>query len=159
MRHFIIYKVLLVGFLIFSTSSTTVEGQILARGGEYWFRGNTHTHAELSDENNTNDEDETLQLEPTSEPTIVSIPHDLVQAILVMSEEKPDNTPLIYSEEHGLGWKDQRDWEVFFGADLDQIEMKLAVYKAIVKRLKKEGANPSMISMENVHAPYYRVER
>jgi len=55
MRHFIIYKVLLVGFLIFSTSSTTVEGQILARGGEYWFRGNTHTHAELSDENNDND--------------------------------------------------------------------------------------------------------
>jgi hypothetical protein len=39
------------------------------------------------------------------------------------------------------------------------IEMKLNVYEAIVKRLRKEGAHPSMISVENVHAPYYRVER
>jgi hypothetical protein len=25
--------------------------------------------------------------------------------------------------------------------------------------LKKEGVNPSLISVENVHAPYYRMER
>jgi hypothetical protein len=107
-----------------------------------------------------NDElNETMQLEPVSEPSMVVIPQDLIKAILVMSEAKPDNTPLIYDQEHGLGWKDSRGWQVYFGTDVDQMEMKIDVYKAIVKRLKKERANPSMISMENVHAPYYRVER
>jgi hypothetical protein len=76
-----------------------------------------------------------------------------------MNEAKPDKTPLIYSEEHGLGWKDSRGWQVYFGKNTDGIETKLNVYRAIVKRLKKDGTHPSIISVENVHAPYYRVER
>jgi hypothetical protein len=39
------------------------------------------------------------------------------------------------------------------------MEMKLLVYQAIVDRLQKEGITPALISVENVHAPYYRLER
>jgi cell division protein FtsQ len=104
-------------------------------------------------------QEDSLQVEPDAEPSSVVIHQDLIQTILVLNEVKPENIPLIYDEEHGLGWKDSRGWQVYFGTDTNNIEMKLNVYKAIAKRLKKEGAHPSMISVENVHAPYYRVER
>jgi len=110
-------------------------------------------------ERTTGNQDDSLPVESIAEPASVVIPQELVQAILVMNEEKPDNTPLIYSQEHGLGWKDSRGWQAYFGTNTDELEMKLNVYKAIVKRLRKEGTHPSMISVENVHAPYYRVER
>ena len=110
-------------------------------------------------ESKAENQDDSLPVEPVSEPSTVVIPQELVQAILVMSEEKPDDIPLLYNQEHGLGWKDSRGWQVFFGTDLDDIEMKLDVYMAIAKRLKKEGAHPAMVSVENVHAPYYREKR
>ena len=48
------YKIILVYLFILLTYSK-VEGQIPATGGGYWYRGNTHTHGELSDENDKND--------------------------------------------------------------------------------------------------------
>jgi hypothetical protein len=66
---------------------------------------------------------------------------------------------LIYSHEHGLGWKDGRGWEVYFGTDIQDIDMKLQVYKAILKEIKKKDVRPIFISVEFVHAPYYRLEQ
>jgi hypothetical protein len=37
--------------------------------------------------------------------------------------------------------------------------MKMAVYQALVDQLKSEGIQPALISVEYVHAPYYRMER
>lgn len=115
----------------------------------------TQPEAEVTTEN----QEYSLQVEPDVEPTSVVIPQDLIQTILVLNEVKPENTPLLYDEEHGLGWKDSRGWQVYIGTDTNDIEMKLNVYKSIAKRVKKEGVHPSMISVENVHAPYYRLER
>lgn len=88
----------------------------------------------------------------------------MVAAVLALAERAPQNTTIIYDELHGFGWKDERGWDVYFG-DAADMEMKLLVYKALVKRLKdqvdqedQEG-QPSLISVEYVHAPYYRVER
>jgi len=39
------------------------------------------------------------------------------------------------------------------------MEMKLSVYQAMVDRLQSEGIQPALISVEYVHAPYYRTER
>ena len=36
--------------------------------------------------------------------------------------------------------------------------MKYAVYEALWEQLKGEGLQPSFISVEHVHAPYYRLE-
>jgi hypothetical protein len=32
-------------------------------------------------------------------------------------------------------------------------------YSAIMLRLQKDGIKPGMISLEHVHAPFYRLER
>jgi hypothetical protein len=80
----------------------------------------------------------------------------MVSAILALAVRAPANTPLVYDASHGLGWKDSSGWEVYFG-DVQEIATKLKVYKAIVDRLASEGLQPALISVENAHAPYYRL--
>jgi hypothetical protein len=101
-------------------------------------------------------ESEDIEVEEQSKPTI---PVELVNAILIFSKEAPENTPLVYDKEHGLGWQDPRGWQVYFGNIEDQIEMKLRVYEKTWRRLKKAGIQPALISVEHVHAPIYRLER
>jgi hypothetical protein len=86
------------------------------------------------------------------------MPVDMVSAIISMSAFVPQNTPLIYDSEHGLGWKDTQGWDVYFG-DTRDIDMKLRVYQAMLKTFKKEKINPILISVEYVHTPYYRLEK
>ena len=88
-----------------------------------------------------------------------TLPVELVNAILTVSQEAPENTPLVYDSRHGLGWQDPRGWQVFFGKGDDQIDMKLLVYYKTWKRLKKAGIRPALINVEHVHAPFYRLER
>jgi len=83
----------------------------------------------------------------------------LISAILAMSVHVPTNTPLVYTENRGLGWQDSQGWDVFFGTNLNDIEMKLLVYDAIVAYVVQKGIHPELISVEFVHAPYYRLER
>jgi len=87
------------------------------------------------------------------------LPPELINAILELGKKMPAETLLVYDSEHGLGWYDPNGWEVFFGAEDQDMEMKLAVYQALVARLQSEGIQPAMISVEYVHAPYYRMER
>ncbi len=85
------------------------------------------------------------------------MPVEMVSAILSMSAQAPADTPLVYDRVHGLGWKDQKGWDVYFG-DVRDIDTKLNVYKALVAKFDKEGIRPSMISVEHVHTPYYRLD-
>jgi cell division protein FtsQ len=100
---------------------------------------------------------EMVPLDPTLEP-VRFMPVEMVSGILSMSGVVPANTPILYDEAHGLGWVDKRGWEVYFG-DTRDIDMKLKIYTAIVKKLKAEKIEPALISVEYVHAPYYRLER
>jgi len=86
------------------------------------------------------------------------IPVEMVSAILSMSAQAPDQTPVVYDTTHGLGWKDARGWEVYFG-DARDIEMKLRVYHAMLKEFQADGVQPALISVEYVHRPYYRMEK
>lgn len=83
---------------------------------------------------------------------------EMVAAVLSLSKFAPEETPMIYDSRHGLGWKDPRGWEVYFG-DATEIDLKLRVYGAIVERLQTEGIYPLLISVEYVHAPFYRMEK
>jgi cell division protein FtsQ len=87
------------------------------------------------------------------------LPPQLVTAVLAMSTRVPPGTSLIYTLDHGLGWKDPRGWQVFFGTQTGEMESKLRVYEAIVNRLAKERVKPALISVEFLHAPYYRLEQ
>jgi hypothetical protein len=86
------------------------------------------------------------------------LPPQLVSAALAISLQAPQGTSLVYTSDRGLGWKDPRGWEVYFGMNLKDMEMKLRVYKILVKRLEKEEIQPQLISVEYAHAPYYRLE-
>ena len=98
---------------------------------------------------------------PTAEGEIpaFSLPPELVNALLEVGTRAPENTRLAFDSQRGLGWEDERGWRAYFGTDLKDIDMKLQVYETLAKSLWDEGIVPSMISVEFLHAPYYRVER
>ena len=81
----------------------------------------------------------------------------MVQSILLISQQAPAGAKLVYDPLHGLGWKDRRGWDVFLGDEQD-IAVKLSVYRSILDHLKGTENRPVMISVEYVHAPYYRLE-
>ena len=82
-----------------------------------------------------------------------------VQAILTMSESAPANAKIVYDPKHGMGWKDPAGWIVYFGLDGAEMQQKLLMYAAVVKDLQSRNVTPEFISVEFVHAPYYRMER
>lgn len=87
------------------------------------------------------------------------LPIDLVSGILSISAQIPDGAVLFYDGERGLGWRDPRGWTVYVGESKD-LGLKMKIYELMVKKIiKKEEQKPVLISIEYVHAPYYRLER
>ena len=83
----------------------------------------------------------------------------LVKAILTLSPQVPQGTPILYSQEYGLGWNDPQGWQVYFGNSLDNMDEKLTMYKAIVADLNKQNIHPKIISVQFPRAPFYRLEQ
>jgi hypothetical protein len=96
--------------------------------------------------------------QPASKEAQPFLSPDMVETILYMLEQAPPDVRLIYDPVHGLGWKDSRGWVVYCGGAQD-FEMKLRVYEAILQHLKEANTRPSLISVEYVHAPYFRLEQ
>ena len=86
------------------------------------------------------------------------MPVEMVTAILSMSAQAPEGTPLAYDAQHGLGWKDPNGWEVYFG-ELSDMSIKLNIYQALLNKFEKEGFKPNLVSVEYIHSPYFRTER
>jgi len=83
----------------------------------------------------------------------------LVKGILNLAQEMPAGSELIYDGEHGFGWQDPEfGWMVYFGAELDQTTLRIKVYEAIVEMFSQKQRKPVLISVEFLHAPYYRME-
>jgi len=82
---------------------------------------------------------------------------EMVETILLMAKQAPQKAQLVFDPEHGLGWKDQRGWTVYLG-DMQDFEMKLKVYAALINHLKEANTRPAFISVEYVHAPYFVLE-
>lgn len=93
-------------------------------------------------------------IDPIQDQIITS---QMVQAILTLSLYAPAGTDILYDPEHGLGWQDPQGWQVFFGHSPDDIDSRLAIYAEIVKEINKKGIRPVLISLEYLHAPYYRL--
>jgi hypothetical protein len=94
----------------------------------------------------------------TSEELIDLISPDTLNAIIEMSAILPAGGSLVYNPISGMGWRDPRGWEVFFGTDLSNIDFKQVEYETILARLVEMGVSPAMISVEHIDAPYYRME-
>jgi cell division protein FtsQ len=89
---------------------------------------------------------------------------DRIDPVLLQTAQKlaahlPAGTVLAYSKASGLGWKDPGGWEVYIGTELGDFDQKFALYQSISEQLAGQGITPTLISVEFVNAPYYRVEK
>ena len=83
---------------------------------------------------------------------------ETIQPLAEMSAQAPAGMPLVYSPDYGLGWNDPQGWKVYFGHDTENIDLKLSEYQAIVDYIIPRNIHPTMISVEFLHAPFYRTE-
>jgi cell division septal protein FtsQ len=82
-----------------------------------------------------------------------------IQKVLTeLAKQMPAKTTLVYNPTEGFGWTDN-GLKVYVGQSLNDLSVKLNVYKAIAEKLSKDGLKPSMISVAFAHAPYYRLEQ
>ena len=88
-----------------------------------------------------------------------SLPVDLVQAIVTLGGMIPAEIQLVYDSSYGLGWEDPLGWEVYFGLQTSEMQQRLVVYQGVVDYLIDHGLQPELVSVEFLHAPYYRMER
>lgn len=88
---------------------------------------------------------------PPIDPKFVSV-------IQRLNTIKPADTPMVYNQQNGLGWTDPHGWQVFFGTSTEDIELKLNEYNYIVEAILEKNLQPILISMEFLHAPFYRLE-
>ncbi|HEY3344545.1 MAG TPA: FtsQ-type POTRA domain-containing protein [Anaerolineaceae bacterium] len=94
-------------------------------------------------------------LKPAAHPFLTA---DLISAIQKLSGQAPAKTAILYDARYGLGWKDPKGWTVYFGSNMDSMDLKLEQYKVITGELAKQKIVPAMISVEFPHAPFYRLE-
>ncbi len=92
------------------------------------------------------------------DPQPVLMDKKIMASALLLSGHMPKNTNLVYSEKEGLGWHDSGGWDVYFGKALNDLEMKISMYQAIIEQLNQKGIKPSYVNLEFLNAPYYRVE-
>jgi hypothetical protein len=83
----------------------------------------------------------------------------MLEGIVSLTEILPPDTTLAYDQQHGMGWSDPQGWNVFIGRRLDDLHIKMAVYERLVEKINQEDALPSIVSVAQVHAPYYRWEQ
>jgi hypothetical protein len=122
---------------------TTLEKKLAEANGE-----------ELPDE--VDDFESTDDLMQQIKPTRL-FTKERIDAILEFSDYLPQGAALIYHPVHGFGWQDSRGWAVVFG-DLSDLAIKLNEYQAVLEKIKASGGTPELISVEFVHAPYYRLK-
>lgn len=84
---------------------------------------------------------------------------DLVSAVLLLRGFAPAGVTLLYDTEHGLGWSDPQGWQVYFGPDGTEMGQRLQVYQAMVAELNSQQIAPVLISVEHLHAPFYRMDQ
>ena len=112
----------------------------------------------IFEDSQADDQEELDNVEENLGPAAFMSP-EMVSAIVTAEDYLPDNTTLNFDPQHGLGWHDKkRDWDIYFGMDVSNIEQKLIVYKSIRAQLKEANVSPVLISVEHLHAPYYRLE-
>ncbi len=80
------------------------------------------------------------------------------QAVKDLNQLLPEQDIILYDIRRGLGWNDSRGFRVYVGSDLDDIAAKMNMVEEIVKTLITSQVIPTMISVEQINAPYYRMD-
>jgi hypothetical protein len=83
---------------------------------------------------------------------------EMVEAVLYLAENTPENAKMIYDGRHGFGWADlDKNWNVYFGKKCDNLPVRLATYQTILADLTLKKWSPLFISVEYLRSPYYRM--
>jgi len=82
----------------------------------------------------------------------------LFNAILRLNQYIPTESVFLFDIHRGLGWNETHGWKIFVGLDLEKINEKMLAYEKIVSELTSRGIRPSLVSVEYLHAPYYRMD-
>lgn len=98
-------------------------------------------------------------IEGTGELVRERLDPEMVSVLLSMSQYMPEGARMVFDPEYGFGWHDDRGWNIYFGSQMEEIDQKLGIYQAVVDRLQADGIQPALISLEFLHAPFYRMER
>jgi hypothetical protein len=85
------------------------------------------------------------------------VSEQIIESIRMLAPQVPQGSVLLYNPQYGLGWVDSRGWTVWFGADPQEVDVKLRVYSVLVDSLAQRGITPSFISVAYPSAPYYRL--
>ena len=56
------------------------------------------------------------------------------------------------------GLENPQGWQVYIGADLANFEAKYDMYQKIAKHLGDQGVKANLVNVENLNAPFYRLE-
>ncbi|MEX2160826.1 MAG: FtsQ-type POTRA domain-containing protein [Anaerolineales bacterium] len=83
---------------------------------------------------------------------------EMVSAIQTLAQIAPQGAPLIYDPTLGFGWQDPGGWQAYFGHDGADIVQRMAVYRSILTELAARNLTPTLISVAQLHAPYYRMD-
>lgn len=81
----------------------------------------------------------------------------LFNAILRLKQFIPGESIFLFDIHRGLGWNDVHGWKIFVGLDLEKINEKMLAYERIVSELTSRGIRPTLVSVEYLYAPYYRM--
>lgn len=100
-------------------------------------------------------------INPEDDPIVPPpfIPEDTVNAITSLAPHVPPGTHFLYHPDTGLSWTDGRGWQTIFGTSVDDVEVKILVYQAMVDWLTQRGIRPILINVAYPDAPFYRVEQ
>lgn len=85
-----------------------------------------------------------------------SVSTDVVAGALQLRDLAPQITTLRYSQDYGLGYRDPRGWDVWFGIGSD-MPNRFLIYNALVENLQSRGIVPNVISVADPEAAYYAV--
>ena len=80
------------------------------------------------------------------------------QAVKDLNHLLPEQDIILYDVRRGLGWNDNRGFRVYVGSDLDDIAAKMNMVEEIVKTLINMQVVPTVISVEQINAPYFRMD-
>lgn len=96
-----------------------------------------------------------VMADPFSPPPYMQ--KELVDAILALSPLLPAGTTMTFDSTHGLGWKDPRGWQTYFGTGAHDMPLKARVYQSLVDSLMARSVFPEYINVVYPEAPYYRM--
>ncbi|HXF84998.1 MAG TPA: FtsQ-type POTRA domain-containing protein [Anaerolineales bacterium] len=101
------------------------------------------------------------KLESSSDPLSPTpfLSSEMIQTLKELAKYVPPGEVILYEEGFGFGWNDPRGWRVYFGTGVNDIELKMRVYEAMVNSLSQRGIRPALINVTYPTAPYYRLNQ